>query len=82
MRLSKLAQVPKAFPRPIKDKRVPLLGVHKQDMPLEAYFKGNAFVCSKPMRIFLSSLHQFPFPASKFRVLLAIWFGFLIAETQ
>ena len=29
-----------------------------------------------------SSVHQFPFPTLKFRVLLAIWFGFLIAETQ
>ena len=42
-------------------------------------------VVSGPMRRFLSWLngrHQFPFPASKFRVLLAIWFGFLIAKTQ
>ena len=34
-------------------------------------------MCSRPMRTFLSCLHgrhQFPFPASKFRVLLAIWF--------
>ena len=39
-------------------------------------------VCSGPMRSFLSWLHgrdQFPFYASEFRVLLAIWFGFLIA---
>ena len=42
-------------------------------------------VCSGPIRSFLSWLHgphQFPFPASKFRVLLAIWFGFLIVETR
>ena len=26
--------------------------------------------------------HQFPFPASKFIVVLAIWFGFLTVETQ
>ena len=42
-------------------------------------------VCSAPVRSLLSWLrgpHQFSFPASKFRVLLAIWFVFLIAETQ
>ena len=42
-------------------------------------------VYSRPMRSFLSWLHgthQFPFPDSKFRGLLTIWFGFLIAETQ
>ena len=40
-------------------------------------------VCSEPIRSFLLWLHcrhQFQFPASKFRVLLALWFGFLIAE--
>ena len=37
------------------------------------------------MRRLLSWLHgrlQLPFPASKLRVLLAIWFVFLIVETQ
>ena len=45
----------------------------------------RVFLCSRPMRSFLSWLHgrhQFPFPASKFRVLFAISFGFLLAESQ
>ena len=38
------------------------------------------YVLDQSIRNFFSRLHgrhQFPFPASKFRVLLAIWFGFL-----
>ena len=40
-------------------------------------------VCSRPMRSFLPWLHgchQFPFPASKFRVLLNIWFVLVDSE--
>ena len=32
--------------------------------------------------LWLRRRHQFPIPASKYRVLLAVWFDFLITETQ
>ena len=59
----------------------------KKQTKLHSFLHLFKHICQlmRPMRSFLSCLqdrHQIPFPASKFRALLAIWFGFLIMETQ
>ena len=46
------------------------------------YSMKSMFWTNKKHLSWLRGRHQFGFPASKLRVLLAIWFGFLIVETQ